>query len=120
MRTTLSVKHATPAELAKNLRSLAAKLDADALTPGADIVIGNTRVQVATQESDIRAWARANEAALIKQGIPPVRGRGRYSKALQDAYAKHLKEVKRAENKAKREAAAERKAAREAAKLANA
>ena len=120
MRTTLSIKHSTPADLSKNLRSLAAKLDADALKPGADLTIGNTRLQVATQESDIRAWARANEAALIAQGIPPVAGRGRYSKPLQDAYAAHLKAVKRAENKAKREAAAERKAAREAAKLANA
>lgn len=119
MRTTLSVKHATPADLAKNLRSLAAKLDADALKPGADLVVGNTRVQVATQESDIRAWARANEAALIEQGIPPVAGRGRYSKALQDAYDKAMKEQKRAANKAKREAAAARRAEREAAKLAN-
>lgn len=120
MRTTLSVKHTTPSDLAKNLRSLAAKIDAEALKPGADIVIGNTRVQVATQESPIRAWARANEAALILQGIEPVRGRGRYSKALQDAYEAHLKAEKRAANKAKREAAAERKAAREAAALANA
>ena len=110
MRTTLSIKHSTPADLSKNLRSLAAKLDADALKPGADLTIGNTRLQVATQESDIRAWARANEATLTAQGIPPVAGRGRYSKALQDAYAAHLK----AERKAKREAAKARKAEREA------
>ena len=110
MRTTLNIKHSSPADLAKQLRSAAAKIDAAALTPGADLIIGNTRVQVAVpEESDIRAWARANADALAAQGIPPVAGRGRYSKALQDAYAAHLK----TERKAKRDAA---KARREAAK----
>ncbi len=110
-RSILNIKHNSNADLAKHLRSVAAKLDADLIKPGADLTIGNVRIQVAEQqESDIRAWARANEAALTAQGIAPVAGRGRYSKALQDAYAAHLK----AERKAKREAAKARKAEREA------
>ena len=105
-RITLNTKVSSPAELAKHLRSVAAKLDAEALTPGADLTIGNTRIQVAeAQESPIRAFARA-------QGIP-VGARGRYSKELQEKFAEH----QRAERKAKRDAAAARKAERE---LANA
>lgn len=98
-RFTLNAK-STPETLARDLRSLAAKIDASALTPGNDITVGNIRVQVAVpQESPIRAFARANGFA--------VGTRGRYSKALQDAYAAHVK----AEKVAKAEA---RKAAREA------
>lgn len=115
MRTTLNIKHTSNADLAKHLRSLAAKLDADAITPGADITVGNVRVQVATpQESDIRAWARANEAKLAAKGIT-VGGRGRYSKALQDEYAAHLARVERA-----KASAAKRKAAKAEAELVNA
>lgn len=102
MRTTLSIKHTSPADLAKALRSAAAKIDADALTPGADLKVGNVRVQVAeSQESDIRAFAR-------ERGIP-VGSRGRYSKELQDAYAAHLARVE-----AGRKGAAARNAKREA------
>ena len=115
MRTTVNIKHTSNADLAKHLRSLAAKLDADAITPGADLTIGNVRVQVATpQESDIRAWARANADKLAAKGIT-VGGRGRYSKALQDEYAAHLARSQRA-----KQAAADRKAAKEAAELVNA
>jgi hypothetical protein len=88
--------------LARDLRSLAAKIDADSLTPGADLKIGNARVQVAqVQESDVRAFARA-------QGLP-VGSRGRISAEVQAAFAAH----KKAERKAKREAQAARKAERE-------
>lgn len=98
-RYTLNTKAQTPAELAKQLRSAAAKLDADALTPGADVTVGNIRIQVAgQQESPIRAFAR-------EQGIP-VGARGRFSQELLQAYADHLK----AERKAKREASKARKA----------
>lgn len=100
MRSTLNIKHGSAADLAKSLRSLAAKIDADALVPGADIVIGNVRVQVAVpQVSDIRAFARENGY--------PVGTRGRYSKSLIEAFEAH-----------KREVAAEQKAARAAARAA--
>ena len=102
-RITLNTKVTSPTELAKHLRAVAAKLDAVALTPGADLTIGNTRIQVAeAQESPIRAFAR-------EHGIP-VGSRGRFSKELQEAFAEH----KRAERAAKREAAKARKAEREA------
>ena len=101
-RITINTKVSSPSDLAKSLRSLAAKIDADALTPGADVTIGNTRVQVAeTQESPIRAFARA-------KGIE-VGSRGRYSKELLDAFAKH-----EARSQASKDAAAKRRAAREA------
>lgn len=103
-RITLNTKVSTPAELAKHLRSVAAKLDASELTPGADLTIGNTRIQVAeSQESPIRAFAR-------EKGIP-VGARGRFSKELQEAFATHEK----AERAAKRNASKARKAARELA-----
>lgn len=106
-RITLSTTSTAPAEFARELRSLAAKIDLDSLAPGADIKIGNTRVQVATpQVSDIRQFA-------IDNGYQ-VGGRGRYSKELLEAFAAHQK----AERKAKREAAAARKAEREAAAVA--
>lgn len=102
-RITLNTKVTSPADLAKHLRSVAAKLDVSDLTPGADITVGNTRIQVAeTQESDIRAFAREN-------GIP-VGSRGRYSKELQERFAAHQK----AERKRKREEAAARRAERQA------
>ena len=70
--------------------------------PGADIKIGNARVQVAqVQESDVRAFARAH-------GMP-VGTRGRISAEVQAAFEAH----KAAERKAAREARAARKAARE-------
>ncbi len=104
MRTTLNIKHSNPADLAKHLRSLAAKIDADTIVPGADLQVGTARVQVAqVQESDIRAFARAN-------GLP-VGSRGRISQEVQDAFKAH----QRAERKAKREERAARKAEREAA-----
>ena len=107
MRSTINVQFSSAADLARELRSLAAKVSADDITPGADFERGNARVQVHTpQESDIRAFARA-------QGIS-VGTRGRYSKELQEAYAAHLK----AERKAAREARAARKAAREAEAVA--
>lgn len=99
-RTTINLNSAN---LARDLRSLAAKIDAEDLTPGADFKIGNARVQVAVpQESDIRAFAR-------ERGIP-VGSRGRYSKTLLDAFAAHQKE----QRAAKRAAAKARKAEREA------
>lgn len=102
-RITINTKVGTPAELAKHLRSVAAKLDASELVPGADLKIGSSRIQVAeAQESPIRRFAREN-------GIP-VGTRGRFSQELQDRYAAHLK-AQRAE---KREAAKARKAEREA------
>ncbi len=83
MRTTINLNSKN---LARDLRSLAAKIDADALVAGADLKIGPARIQVAVpQESDIRAFAR-------ERGIP-VGTRGRYSKELQDAYAAHLARV---------------------------
>lgn len=112
MRTTLNIKHSSPADLAKQLRSAAAKIDADALTPGADIVIGNARVQVAEQqESPIRAWARANADKLAAKGIT-VGSRGRYSAELIAEYEAHQARSQRA-----KDAAAARRAERE---LANA
>ncbi|UVG35078.1 Lsr2-like DNA bridging protein [Microbacterium phage Cece] len=108
MRTTLNVKHTSPADLAKQLRSLAAKIDADALTPGADLKIGSTRVQVAEKrESDIRAFARA-------QGIP-VGSRGRYSAELIEAWEKHQRLTE-----ARREAGKKGAAARAAKRAAQA
>lgn len=102
MRTTINISHTSGADLAKSLRSAAAKIEADLLTPGADLKIGNVRVQVAeTQESDIRAFARA-------KGIE-VGSRGRYSKELQTAYAAHLARVENG-----RKGAAARQAKREA------
>jgi hypothetical protein len=99
MRSTLNIQHSSAADLARALRSAAAKIELGDIVPGADITVGNVRVQVATpQESPIRAFARAN-------GFE-VGSRGRYSKALQEAYAAHEK----AERKAKRDAAAARRA----------
>lgn len=99
-RITLNTKVTDPSDLAKHLRSLATKIDADALTPGAEVVIGNTRIQVAeTQESPVRAFAR-------ERGIP-VGSRGRFSRELLDAFAKH-----EARSQASKDAAAKRRAAR--------
>ena len=106
-RSVINIKHSNPADLAKQLRSLAAKIDADAVKPGADFRIGSARVQVAeSQESDIRAFARS-------QGIE-VGSRGRYSQKLIEAYQAHLKD----ERTAKRLAAKARKAEREANRAA--
>lgn len=100
-RSTLNIKHNSPADLARQLRSVAAKLDTGDIIPGADLTIGNTRIQVAeVQESPIRAFAR-------EQGIP-VGARGRFSQELQDAFAAHQRELRkqiRAERKAQRELA---------------
>lgn len=102
MRTTLNIKHSAPEDLARQLRSLAAKIDAATLTPGADLKVGNVRVQVAeVQEADIRAFAR-------ERGIP-VGTRGRFSKELQEAFAAH-----QARSQRSKEAAAKRRAAKEA------
>ena len=100
-RFTLNIQANSAADLQKALRSAAAKISADDLTPGADVKVGNVRIQVATpQVQDIRQFALDN-------GIP-VGKRGRYSKDLQERYAAHLK-AQRAE---KRAAAAARKAAK--------
>jgi len=105
-RITFSITNTPADKIPAVLRSFAAKVDIDALAPGSDITLGDVRVQVATpQESPIRAFARAN-------GFE-VGSRGRYSKALQEAYAAHVKAEKAAKT-------AERKAAREAKALANA
>lgn len=102
-RITLNVQATDSVSLAKALRSAAAKLTAEDITPGADVKVGGVRIQVATpQVQDIRAFAREN-------GIP-VGTRGRYSKELIAAFEAH----KRAERKAAREARAARKAEREA------
>ena len=104
MRFTINTKAQTPAELAKSLRSAAAKLDADAITPGADVTVGNLRIQVADKQvSDIRQFG-------IDNGFT-VGARGRYSAELVGAFAAHQK----AERKAAREARAARKAERELA-----
>lgn len=101
MRTIVNIQHSSAADLARNLRSAAAKIDAGDIVPGADFKVGNVRVQVAVpQESPIRAFARAN-------GFP-VGSRGRYSKELIEAFEAHEK----AERKAAREARAARKAAK--------
>jgi hypothetical protein len=103
MRITLNVQAATPADLQKALRSAAAKITPEDITPGADVKVGNVRVQVATPKvADIRQFARDNDI--------PVGTRGRFSKDLQERYAAYLKDEKR---KA-REARAARKAEREA------
>ena len=82
----------------------ALKVNVEDLTPGADIKVGNARVQVAqVQENDVRAFLRS-------EGIP-VGSRGRISAEHQALFEAH----KKAERKAKREAAAARKAEREAA-----
>lgn len=80
MRIAINTKDiATAADLQRVLRSAAAKLDADALTPGADFEVGNVRVQVADKQvSDIRAFAHKFEF--------PVGSRGRYSKLLTEAW----------------------------------
>lgn len=80
MRITINTKNISDvAELQRALRSAAARLDADALTPGADFEVGNVRVQVAdTTISDVRTFAH-------KYGFP-VGKRGRYSAALADAW----------------------------------
>lgn len=102
-RVTFSITNTPADKIPAAVRSFAAKVDIDSLAPGADITLGNVRVQVAVpQESPIRAFARANGYE--------VGTRGRYSKALQAAFAEHQK----AERRAKREAAAARKAEREA------
>ena len=102
-RITLSTTQTAPEQFARELRSLAAKVDAGALTPGADLKIGNTRVQVAVpQEDPIRKFAR-------EQGIP-VGTRGRFSKALIEAFEAHQKE----ERRKAREARAAKRAAKEA------
>jgi hypothetical protein len=103
MRTTLNIKHSSPADLAKALRSAAAKIDADSIKPGADIKVGNVRVQVAeVQENDIRAFLRS-------QGLP-VGSRGVISNEYKALFAAHNAEVR----KAKREAAKARRVEREA------
>ena len=106
-RSVINIKHINPADLSKQLRSLAAKIDADAVKPGADFRIGSARVQVAeSQESEIRAFARANDI--------PVGSRGRFSRDLIERYEAHLK----SERTAKRLAAKARKAEREANRAA--
>ncbi len=103
MRITISTKVSTPAELAKALRSAAAKLTVDEVVPGADLNVGGIRVQVAEQqEAPIRAWARS-------QGIE-VGSRGRFSAELQQKFA----DFQKAERRAAREARAARKSAAEA------
>lgn len=107
-RIVFSITDTTPADLPRALRSLASKVSVDDITPGADFVHGNIRVQVDTpQVSDKRAW-------LIEQGFT-VGSRGRYTAEQDAAWNAHQK----AERKAAREARAARKAAREA-ELANA
>ncbi len=104
-RITFSVVNTPAAEIQRTLRSFAAKVDIDSLKPGADITLGNVRVQVSTpQLSDKRAWGIENGFA--------VGARGRYSAELTEAYNAAVKADKAAK-------AAERKAAREA-KLVNA
>lgn len=80
MRITINTnKINTAADLQRALRSLAAKIDVDSIVPGADLEIGNVRVQVAEKQvSDIRAFA-------LKFGFP-VGARGRYSRALSEAW----------------------------------
>ena len=66
-------------DVARTLRSLAAKLDAGALVPGADFKVGEARVQVAEKtESPERAFAR-------KFGFP-VGARGRFSPEVLHAF----------------------------------
>lgn len=111
MRSTINIKFNSAEDYARTLRSLAAKIDSGDMVPGADFTRGNARVQVHTpQESDIRAFARAN-------GFP-VGSRGRYSKALTEAFKAH-QEVEQAKSAAKAAKAEARKAAR-AAKAVNA
>ena len=103
-RIVFSIVNTAPEELARTLRSLAAKVQVSDITPGADFVQGNVRVQVDTpQVSDKRAW-------LIGQGFT-VGGRGRYTaeqEAAWDAYQK-------AERKRVRDERAARRPEREAA-----
>jgi hypothetical protein len=102
-RITLSTKNTGAEGFARELRSLAAKIDAGDLTPGATLTVGNTRIKVAVpQEHPVRKFAREN-------GFE-VGSRGRFSADLLAAYEAH----KRAERKAKREAREARKAEREA------
>jgi hypothetical protein len=102
-RITFSITNTPASDIPRVVRSFAAKVDIDALKPGADVTLGNVRVQVAVpQESPIRAFARAN-------GFE-VGSRGRYSKTLIEAFEANQK----AQRAAKREAAKARKAEREA------
>lgn len=104
MRATINVKVESPAEFAKSLRSLAAKVEVADLTAGNDFTIGNARVQVATpQIGTLRAWAQENGYE--------VGGRGVISNAIKEAYEAALKQ----ERREKRLARAARKAEREAA-----
>lgn len=104
MRSTLNIKHNTPADLAKALRSAAAKIELDQIVPGADIRVGAVRVQVAVpQENDIRAFARANGFKVGTRGV--------ISNEVKAAFAAHQK----AERARVRQERADRKAAREAA-----
>lgn len=106
-RITFSITDTPAADLPRVIRSFASKVDIESLAPGADVTLGNVRVQVAVpQESPIRAFARAN-------GFE-VGSRGRYSKPLLAAYEAHQK----AERRAAREARAARRAAREAEAVA--
>jgi hypothetical protein len=100
MRTTINIKHTSGADLAKALRSAAAKIDAASIVPGADVKpTSNVRVQVAeVQENDIRAFLRS-------QGLP-VGSRGVISNEYKALFAQHQKDVR----KAKREASAARRA----------
>jgi hypothetical protein len=102
-RITFSITNTPADKIPSVVRSFAAKVDIDSLQPGADITVGNVRVQVATPKvADIRQFARDNDI--------PVGTRGRFSKDLQERYAAFLKDEKA---KARAERAA-RKAEREA------
>ena len=108
-RIVFSIVNTAPEELARTLRSLAAKVQVEDITPGADFVQGNVRVQVDTpQVSEKRAW-------LIAQKFE-VGGRGRYTAEQDAAWEAHQK----AERKRIREERAARRAEREAAALVSA
>lgn len=101
-RSTINISFNSKASLVREIATLQtelAKIRASDIVPGADLKVGNVRVQVAeVQESPIRAFARA-------EGIP-VGSRGRFSQELQERYAAHLKaeaKAKRAARKAERE-----------------
>lgn len=109
MRTTINIKHTSGSDFAKTLRSLAAKVEASEVVPGADLKVGNARVQVATPKiGDIRQWA-------VENGYQ-IGGRGVIANSIKEAYAA----AKREANAAKRAAARERKAQREAEALVTA
>ena len=97
-RITFSITNTPAEDIQRTLRSFAAKVDIEALKPGADVTLGNVRVQVSTpQVNDLRAWARENGYEVGTRGV------------IADHIKEAFEQAKRDARKAKREAAKARR-----------